>query len=994
MYLPQFICRLLVRLPNWARWLITAFIGILITAIVLAVLILNGNLANWTKELSNPYLIGLIVGFVGLIAGVLGNVASERYLDWEKARLPSVENFFRNHDLSKLVGQSLAMVLYSVSERLIDKTDRLTTLDLAQNLEQNWPTIANSAWANDWLANIKDDQLVAFIRDPQKPALTEEQVAALLRKINPNQPDHDPVFTNPANAYTVRQEIINRFGEALRQGLKRDFANDGQAAMGMILDISAALLNRSLADLPESETKRKRVQAIKQTVNQELKVTLTSKHLNKQLDTLAGSLDSLQQAVHEEGLRSALRDALTHRKLAWLGGGIAFILALTIIAPWQQYHDQQVTQAQLAEIQATLVAFKTPKQADKDGSKAELPPKLLEQAKILLKRGNREQQAVAEIALKNHDKADAIIQELKKNPLAEAFRLLTYEGNNWYDAGQPDKAIPAYEKALALQPDNFDTKNALASAYLNAHLGNTQNHLQLSENLFRENLNKSKFHSNEWAVSQGNIGNTLQAQGIRSKGIEAIRLLSRAVAAYRSVLEVYTRQNLPYEWARTQNNLGIALYEKGLRSNVDEAMRLLSEAVESSIYALEVRTRQDLPEEWAITQNNLGLILVEQGKRSSEDEAKRQFAEAIKIYLSTLEVLTRQATPQLWAKVQYNLGNALYEESIRSSKDEAIRLLDQASSAFRFALEVRTRHDMPQDWAITQNNLGAALFLQAKRSSGAESNQLLVEVVEAFRSSLEVYTRQDLPYEWARTQINLGLALYQYGIRSSGNEATRLLSEAVKTNLSALEIYTRKDFPDDWAVSQRSLADAYTLLKKWPEALEVLYALHETIPDDIKILSKMNFILQDRLFYYDHAFKLNQSYLEKHPYELGVQCVFAENNLTTGRFAEAVVRFDQLIQNPKVEENAKVAMTILKIAALQGQAKPKEVEEALSTLTQRLKALPDNFKLEWGFQGTKHFISQHNSLRQHTWLLELLEKSEGQSRDNLLKAISEAQARR
>ena len=296
------------------------------------------------------------------------------------------------------------MVLYSVSERLIDKTDRLTTLELAQNLEQNWPTIANSAWANDWLANIKDDQLVAFIREPQKPALTDDQVAALLRKINPNQPEQDPVFTNPANAATVRQEIITRFGEALRQGLKRDFANDGQAAMGMILDISAALLNRSLADLPESVTKRKRVQAIKHTVNQELKVTLASKHLNKQLDHLAGSLDTIHQAVHEEGLRSALRDALTHRKLAWLGGGIALMLALAIIAPWQQHKDQQVTQAQLAVIQDKLNEALTPKLADKEGGKAELSPELLEQAKILLKRGNREQQALAEIALKNHAK--------------------------------------------------------------------------------------------------------------------------------------------------------------------------------------------------------------------------------------------------------------------------------------------------------------------------------------------------------------------------------------------------------------------------------------------------------------------------------------------------------------------------------------------------------------------------------------------------------------
>ena len=86
-------------------------------------------------------------------------------------------------------------------------------------------------------------------------------------------------------------------------------------------------------------------------------------------------------------------------------------------------------------------------------------------------------------------------------------------------------------------------------------------------------------------------------------------------------------------------------------------------------------------------------------------------------------------------------------------------------------------------------------------------------------------------------------------------------------------------------------------------------------------------------------------------------------------------------------------MTLLKIAALQGQAKTKEVEQALSALVQRIQALPDDFKLDWWFSGTKHFISQHNSFKQQPWLLELLEKCEGQNRANLLKAIGETQAK-
>ncbi len=64
--------------------------------------------------------------------------------------------------------------------------------------------------------------------------------------------------------------------------------------------------------------------------------------------------------------------------------------------------------------------------------------------------------------------------------------------------------------------------------------------------------------------SANNLGNALQGQGIRSSGSESDHLLSEAVSAYRSALEVYTNAQLPQlNWAVTQNNLGVALQEQG-----------------------------------------------------------------------------------------------------------------------------------------------------------------------------------------------------------------------------------------------------------------------------------------------------------------------------------------------------------------------------------------------------------------------------------------------
>ena len=104
---------------------------------------------------------------------------------------------------------------------------------------------------------------------------------------------------------------------------------------------------------------------------------------------------------------------------------------------------------------------------------------ILAKAKILLDRGTAEDRAVALIALHQHDQANQIIQDLKTkagNPLDEAFRLLTMEGDNWYQAGQTDKAIEPYEKAMALKPEEVQARTNLALAHAFARLGSMAEH--------------------------------------------------------------------------------------------------------------------------------------------------------------------------------------------------------------------------------------------------------------------------------------------------------------------------------------------------------------------------------------------------------------------------------------------------------------------------------------------------------------------------------------
>ena len=62
-------------------------------------------------------------------------------------------------------------------------------------------------------------------------------------------------------------------------------------------------------------------------------------------------------------------------------------------------------------------------------------------------------------------------------------------------------------------------------------------------------------------MTENNLGTALEDQGRRRDGEEGVRLLTEAVDAYRSALQVYTREEFPQAWSMTEDNLGNVLSE-------------------------------------------------------------------------------------------------------------------------------------------------------------------------------------------------------------------------------------------------------------------------------------------------------------------------------------------------------------------------------------------------------------------------------------------------
>ncbi|HEX3656097.1 MAG TPA: DUF4062 domain-containing protein, partial [Pirellulales bacterium] len=226
-----------------------------------------------------------------------------------------------------------------------------------------------------------------------------------------------------------------------------------------------------------------------------------------------------------------------------------------------------------------------------------IPPEILAQARLLLERGNAEQQALGMIALKQHEEADRLIQQLKSkpgNPIDEAFRLLALEGDNWYQAGDPDKALGPYEQAFALKPDDLAARTKVIWAHTFARLGNAAAHRQRVVDVCKQALTLVPSGSADWARIQLLLG-TGWPLILASTEAEAAENTKRAIAAYGAALTVYTKEGYPDDWAAAQSGLGLAW--SGL-STGDKAENL-EKAIAAYEAALTVYTKDGYPAEWA-----------------------------------------------------------------------------------------------------------------------------------------------------------------------------------------------------------------------------------------------------------------------------------------------------------------------------------------------------------------------------------------------------------
>jgi hypothetical protein len=747
--MPSRIDRRIAHKPRWWRLCVGALPGLLLALLTLGALALAGDPGKAMLDTLGEWLPDwLLLPVVGAISGILVNVASERYLDWERQAL-AARDFFRNHDLAQLVGRSIGMVLRAVAPDL-GSQDAALVRRLADLAESHWAEIALTDSAKRWLGSIDERRLVEFVARPERPALTPAQTLALLACLNPERPGTSPDFEEATAESRVRLALATRFSESVRQALKQDTALDGRAAYAIQLDIANRVLTAAAANLERSAENAAALAAVRGTLDELLpRLEAQGIEIGAGIADLAQRLAGIEQAVREEGQRT--REVV--RETA------------------------ESTQLRLAAIEVQLREVLTPKQAGEDPTQRQLPPELIAKAQELAERGNKQQQAVAAIALRQHAAADRLIQDLKREPLAEAFRLLTLEGDNWYNAGAFDRAIEPYKQALALRPEDPRAMNNAAIAHEGARLGDIAAHQREAIALLTQAQDTwtREAQPADWAKTQNNLGNAWanMPTGDRAQN------LHQAIAYYRLALEARTREAHPKGWAMTQNNLGIAWRSMPTGDRAEN----IGKAIAAYGHALEVLTRETHPVEWATTQNNLGVAW---SNIPTGDRAEN-LGIAIAAYGLALKVRTCEAHPAEWAGTQINLGEAWRKMPTGDRAEN----LGKAIAAYRRALEVLTREAHPADWAATQNNLG---LTWADMPTGDRAEDL-GKAITAYGLALEVYTREARPADWAMTRFNLGL-VYWDRADLSGNRSD--LGLAIASVRAAAGVFTDADFPDHY----------------------------------------------------------------------------------------------------------------------------------------------------------------------------------------------------
>ena len=207
-----------------------------------------------------------------------------------------------------------------------------------------------------------------------------------------------------------------------------------------------------------------------------------------------------------------------------------------------------------------------------------------------------------------------------------------------------------------------------------------------------------------WSSPRGNLGYALL--DLQQSNIDNLK---KAIMGYEDALNNCNQEEAPHDWGTIQHNLANALHALGQQEKKD-ATSILNDSMEAYKNVLMVWKRQELPLAWASILNNIGMIFQRQGEQSN---GSHTLMKSISAFNNALTQRTAEHRPQEWAITQNNVGASL---QILSEIKEDKEVLEESLTAYKNALQKIKPEQDPLGWVTVMSNLYSLQRVIAKRT--------------------------------------------------------------------------------------------------------------------------------------------------------------------------------------------------------------------------------------------------------------------------------------
>ena len=399
-------------------------------------------------------------------------------------------DFYKNHDVAMLVGQTISIMILKARDDLkdeIDKAEQEKLTVIAEVVPERWQALVDAQ--DTRVVPLTETGLWTFIQDPKTSALDMEAWRLLLEEWCPANLGK----LSPSTLDKVSKQICVTFASSWREALKHDYEHGGKAWAGMQLDMMGEQLRRSASGAAVTDPDIKRALAAVSANIPVLKDLISQVRLEQTSydDDVIRRFDAIRQTLDEIAAQvAAIKADTAHIRL--ITDALANKLLKPNEPPSPEFTPEQVAALKVLEssqepqgvaVAAVAQAAETKVAGDIEKARAAL--------------------AAWAIALK---------PDSAPSP-AKAREYYTLKGDLAYFLEQFDDAIEAYRKAFAIAPYEFHVRSDLASALIRAHGPNSAEHQREAAWIYRQSLELNHLSPRDEGLARNNLAATLLGQG-------------------------------------------------------------------------------------------------------------------------------------------------------------------------------------------------------------------------------------------------------------------------------------------------------------------------------------------------------------------------------------------------------------------------------------------------------------------------------------------------